>query len=299
MSNTQIIDMSLLPAPQVVQVPDFETILGTLKADLVAAWPDAEAVLQLESEPLTKWLQRLAYQLVIERSARNDSAHAVMLAYAQGSDLDNLGAFFGVERLVITPANPEAIPPVAALMEGDAALRERIQYAPRGYSVAGPAASYVFHARSASGEVLDAAATSPTPGSVVVSVLSRTGNGAASQALLDTVYSAVSAEGIRPLTDEVTVQSAGIVPFVIHATIYLLPGPDASTVLATIQQRTQAYAEAIHRIGRSPTLSGIYAALHIDGVQRVELASPTADIAVDDTQAPYCTAITINDGGTA
>lgn len=303
MSNAQIIDMSRLPAPAVVAVPDFEAILATLKADLVAAMPSAQqalvaATLALESEPLTVWLQRLAYQLVVERSDRNDSAHAVMLAYARGSDLDQLGAFFGARRLVITPADLTAVPPVDAAMEDDDAFRARIQMAPRGYSVAGPVGAYVFHAKTADGQVLDAAASSPAPGRVVVSVLSREGSGTAPAALLATVLAAVNADDVRPLTDEVRVQSAGIVPYQIRATLYTLPGPDSSSVITTVRERAAAYAAAQHRIGRQPTLSGIYAALHIDGVQRVLLASPTADVPVGDTQAPYCTAIDIAYGGT-
>ena len=302
MSNAQIIDMSKLPAPDVVVVPQFESILSVLKADLLAAMPaalrpDINDTLALESEPLTKWLERLAYQLVVERSDRNDSAHAVMLAYARGGDLDQLGAFFGVVRLVIAPANPAAIPPLAAVLEDDDTFRARIQLAPRGYSVAGPVGAYVFHAKTADGQVLDAAATSPTPGRVVVSVLSRVGSGAPSQALLNTVAAAVNADDIRPLTDEVIVQAATIVNYQIAAKIYTLPGPDSSSVLTTAQQRITAYAESMHRIGRRPTLSGIYAALHIEGVDRVELTSPAADVAVGETQASWCTAINVTHGG--
>lgn len=303
MSNAQIIDMSKLPAPAVVVVPEFEAILAELKADLLAAMPAdlrtaTAATLALESEPLTKWLQRLAYQLMVERSARNDSAHAVMLAYAGGSDLDQLGAFFGVQRLTVTPADPAAVPPVAAVLEDDDTFRARIQLAPRGYSVAGPVGAYVFHAKTADGQVLDAAATSPSPGTVVVSVLARAGSGVPDAALLAKVNAAVNAEDIRPLTDEVMVQAAGIVPYQIVARLFTLPGPDSSSVIATALARITAYAENMHRIGRRPTLSGIYAALHIEGVDRVELTSPVADVTVGDTQASWCTVIDVTHGGT-
>lgn len=303
MSNAQIIDMSKLPAPAVVSVPEFETILATLKADMIAAYPQTRqaeiaSTLQMESEPLTKWLERLAFQLMVERSARNDSAHAVMLAYAQDSDLDQLGAFYGVQRLTIQAADPGALPPTAAVMESNDALRERIQMAPSGYSVAGPVGAYVFHAKSASGQVLDAAATSPSPGTVIVSVLSRQGSGVPDQALLDTVAAAVNADDVRPLTDEVIVQAAGIVPYQIVGQLYTLPGPDSSSVLATAQQRITAYAESMHRMGRMPTISGIHAALHIDGVARVELTSPAADVPVSGTQASWCTSINVGYGGT-
>ena len=303
MSSGQIIDMSKLPAPVVVAVPEFEAILAVLKADLIDVMPadlraSAAATLALESEPLTKWMQRLAYQIVVEHSARNDSAHAVMLAYSRKSDLDQLGAFFGVQRLTITEANPAAVPPVDAVMEDDDTFRARIQLAPRGYSVAGPVGAYVYHAKTADGQVLDAAASSPTPGRVVVSVLAREGSGVPTQALLGKVNAAVNAEDVRPLTDEVIVQAAGIVPYQIVGKVYTMPGPDSSSVITTALQRIEAYAEAMHRIGRRPTLSGIYAALHIEGVQRVELTSPATDVAVGETQASWCTAITVTHGGT-
>jgi phage-related baseplate assembly protein len=302
MSNAQIIDMSKLPAPAVVVVPNFESILADLKAGMVASMPAelrtaTAATLALESEPLTKWLERLAFQLVVERSDRNDSAHAVMLAYSQKGDLDQLGAFFGVERLTIIPADPAAVPPVEAVREDDDTFRARIQLAPRGYSVAGPVGAYVYHAKSADGQVLDAAATSPEPGLVIVSVLAREGSGEPSAALLAKVAAAVNAEDIRPLTDEVLVQAAGIVPYHIAGKVYTLPGPDSSSVLATALQRITAYADSMHRIGRRPTISGIYAALHIEGVDRVELTSPPADVAVGETQASWCTAIDVTHGG--
>lgn len=302
MTTSQIIDMSQLPAPAVVVVPDFESILATLKADMVEAMPvDLRAItsatLELESEPLTKWLERLAFQLMMERSDRNDSAHAVMLAYARDSDLDQLGAFFGVKRLTLQEADPTALPPIPAVMEADDDFRERIQMAPNGYSVAGPRGAYVFHARSASGQVLDASATSGEPGTVIVSVLSRDGNGTAPHELLATVNAAINADDVRPLSDTVIVQSAGIVPYRIEAKLYTLPGPDSLTVLAAARLRAAAYAQSMHRIGRMPTISGIYAALHIDGVVRVALVSPADDVAVSSVQASWCTDIDITNGG--
>ncbi|MCP6600470.1 baseplate assembly protein, partial [Klebsiella pneumoniae] len=39
---------------------------------------------------------------------------------------------------------------------------------------------------------------------------------------------------------------------------------------------------------RDVRLSAIYAALHVQGVQRVELMQPLADMVIDKTQASYC-----------
>ena len=59
----------------------------------------------------------------------------------------------------------------------------------------------------------------------------------------------------------------------------------------------EAYTNGQHRLGLDVTLSGIYAALHQPGVQRVDLASPTANLVVNRQSASYCTAINLTDGG--
>lgn len=299
MSASQIIDMSKLPPPQVVQVLDFEAKFGELKADLIEAYPEAAAVLELESEPLTKWLQRTAYQLVNQDAKTNDSALAVMLAYATGADLDQLGAWYDTARLTITPADPDASPPVEAVMEDDDAFRERIHLAPRGFTTAGPEGAYIYHARSADGQVLDAWPHSPTPGQVVVTVLSRTDDGTPTPELLAKVTTALSSEDIRPMTDEVIVQGADILGYAVEAVIYTLPGPDSQTVLDTAIDGARAYAATMHRIKRTPTTTGFIAALQVAGVHRVDLISPAADIVCGDTQASWCTAFNITWGGTS
>jgi len=69
-------------------------------------------------------------------------------------------------------------------------------------------------------------------------------------------------------------------------------------VLAAAQAAATAYAAAQHRIGRDVTLSGLFAALHQPGVQRVVLTSPTASLTIGSGQASWCTAITLTNGGT-
>ena len=73
------IDLSQLPAPDVVETLDFETILAERKATLVSLYPEEqqEAVartLALESEPLVKYLEENAYREVIWRQRVNDAA---------------------------------------------------------------------------------------------------------------------------------------------------------------------------------------------------------------------------------
>uniref|UniRef100_UPI0011A29252 baseplate assembly protein n=1 Tax=Yersinia bercovieri TaxID=634 RepID=UPI0011A29252 len=239
-----------------------------------------------------------AYRELVLRQRVNEAAQAVMVAYANGSDLDQLGANNNVERLIITPADPDAIPPVAAVMESDTDFRLRIPQAFEALSVAGPTGAYEAHTRSADGRVADASALSPSPACVTVTVLARAGNGEASPELLDIVRAALNDEDVRPVADRVTVQSAAIVDYQIDAVLYIYPGPEAEPVRAAAQMKLDYYINTQRRLGRDIRTSAIYAALHVEGVQRVELNAPTADVVLDKTQAAYCTRAVLTVGGT-
>ncbi|PHV16335.1 baseplate assembly protein [Janthinobacterium sp. BJB303] len=293
------IDLTQLPAPSVVEVLDFETILATRKAHLVSLLPEAEraavtALLELESEPATKLLEENAYQETILRNRVNEAGKAVMLAFALDGDLDQLGANVNVARLTITPANPNALPPVAAVMEDNDAYRLRIQEAPDGLSVAGPKASYEFHARSADGQVKDASATSPAPASVIVTVLSVEAGGIASADLLATVARALNAEDVRPLGDRLSVQAAQVIDYQIEATLFIGVGPEVPILLDAARANAVRVSQPRRPLGHSIYRSACSAAVHVEGVRKVVLASPAADIELDATQAARCTAIKLN-----
>lgn len=295
MSQYTAINLAQVAAPDVIEPLDFEQILAAMLADLLARAPELDA--QVESEPFMKVLQVCAYRELQLRARINDAARGVMLPYSTGNDLDNLGALFGVQRLMLSPAVPAAIPPIAAVYEGDNDFRYRIQLSLEGLSTAGPEGAYIYHALSADGQVLDASATSPTPGQVVITVLSRQGSGVPSAPLLATVLAKLSDESVRPLTDFVQVQAATVVPYQVTATLYFYAGPDREVIMANARAALQAYTDAQHRLGLDVTLSGIYAALHQPGVQRVDLTSPTANLVLNRQSASYCTAINLTDGG--
>lgn len=326
MSYTAV-DLSKLPSPDIVEALDFDTVFNAMLADLRAR--DAAFDALVESDPAYAILQVAAYRELNLRQRVNDAARAVMLAYATGADLDNLGALLGVTRLQLDPGDPDhSVPPT---MESDFDFRHRITLAPEGYSVAGPEGAYIFHALGADPGVLDASATSPTPddikalvlgvltahavdqatidamtatldaakwpGDVTVTVLARDGDGTAAAPMLDAVAAALSADDVRPLTDHVAVQSATVINYAVEATIYTYSGPDSAVVIAASTQRLNDYIAQSHRLGRDIAISGIYGALQSDGVQRVELISPVADIVVDSEQVAYCTGVTITNGG--
>lgn len=292
------IDLSQLPAPDVVEQIDYELILAERKAYAISLWPAAQqaevaATLELESEPLTKLLQENAYRETLWRQRVNEASLSNMLAFAQDADLEQIAARFNVQRLTIVPANPNAVPPVVAVMESDDALRERTQMAMEGLSTAGPRNAYIFHARSADGRVADATADSPTPAQAVVTVQSALGNGTATQELLDIVAAYLSEEDRRPVADRLTVQSAQVLNYTVTAVLHLTTvGPEAEPIRVAAEARLAALVSKRRRLGMEVNRSALDAALHIEGVKRVELTG-WVDVVATLQQAPYCTGYSV------
>ena len=297
------VDFSQLAKPNIIEVVDFEVIFSERKTELINKFNDDEkaaitAVLSRESEPVTKYLQENCYRELVLRNRINISAQALLLAYAEKEDLDQLAANFNVKRLVITQADNSKVPPVAAVMESDNALRERTQLAFDTLSVAGPESAYKKFARDADGRVGDVSVVSPNPAYITLTILQADSeNGAASPELIQIVEKAVTAEDIRPIGDRVTVQSAQIIPYNIQAKLFIAKDPEAATVLQQAINNANVYTNNNKRLGRSIRLSAIYAALHVSGVSRVELIGPISDVVLTPYQASFCTNINVSIGG--
>ncbi|MBU3798824.1 baseplate assembly protein [Citrobacter youngae] len=292
------VDLSELPPPEIIATLDYETILSEVKVVIIAAYPEdmqpaIAAAMALESEPLNVIAQVIAYRELMLRQVLNDGAAACMLSHATGNDLDNLAANNDTERLTVI----EETDTTDAVMESDAALRMRAQSAFEGLSVAGPTGAYEYFAKSASGKVADVKASSPAPAEVVVSVLSAEGDGTASDELIATVNAKLSDESVRPVGDRLTVQSAEIISYDINVTLYLYPGPESEPIVNAAEASLQKWLKSQWRIGLDVARSAIMAALHVQGVQRVELDLPERLI-ISDTQAARCASVTITRGGT-
>ncbi|MEQ6280874.1 baseplate assembly protein [Kluyvera huaxiensis] len=294
-SSYDVINLSELAVPDAIVMPDAADIFSRWLARLCELDPEFDAL--VESDPTYKQGEVNAYQLTLAFQRVNDAVRAVFLASAKGADLDQLGAAFNVQRFVITPADPDAVPPVDAVLEDDNAFRERIQLSWAQLNTAGARNAYRFHAKSADEDVLDADAYGPEThgklGEVDVYVLSRTGDGTASEVLLKAVNSRLSADEIRPLTDFVSVKSALIASYEVTAELDIPEGPDAQTVLTNATDVLRAYTLLSHRIKALVPLSAVYAALQQSGVTRVRLLSPIADLEAVAGTAPWCTAINV------
>ncbi|MEJ8675362.1 baseplate assembly protein [Chromobacterium amazonense] len=294
------IDLTRLPAPAIIEPLDYETLLAEYKAQLLALAPaelrdSLAAALQLESESLTLLLELAAYRELLQRQRINEAAKASLLAYATGTDLDNRAADYGVARLLIQPANPDANPPTEAVWEDDTRLRYRCQMALEGLSVAGSRGAYLFHTLSASADVADAYIDTPRGGTVRVWLLDRRGNGVADAALCATVAKALNAEDVRPLCDSVEVKSAQPKAFTIEAIIEWLPGGESlSGGLSAAQKRIDALLVERRQIAAAVPRSAIDAALHAPGVNRVTLKQPATDLLCTVGEFPSCSKVSLS-----
>lgn len=294
-----IIALSTMPKPKTVEELDFEVILQRRKERLIEITSpekreSLKATLALASEPMVKQLEENAYRELLLRADINRAAVAGMLAWAEDEDLDNLAANYGVERLVIVPEDLTAVPPVPAVMESDESLRERCLLSWDALSTAGPRGAYEYFARLASGKVLDARASSPSPACALIAILSNDGDGTADKTLCDLVYVTCSEEDRRPLGDRLTVQSARILPYRIDAVLYTeLVGAEAQVMLTMATERLAKWINPRRRIGVEIAQSAIDAQLHVPGINKVELLN-WADITPNkNTEAAYCTGYTV------
>ena len=291
------LDLSRLPAPLVLESLDFEALyqeaLTDFRALMGGNWSAA-----LESDPVVKLLEKAAYDKMMGRARINDAAKALLLAFARDSDLDHLAANYNVQRLLVVAADPGAVPPIEAQYESDDSLVERTLLAFEGMSIAGPRDAYVFHAMSADGRVADARASSPSPATVEVSILSRIGEGLASEDLLEVVRQALNDEKVRPVGDRLIVQSASLIDYQVEAVLYLYPGPEIELSLTEAKAALDRYINTQRRLGRDIRRSAIHAALHVSRVQRVDLISPAEDVVVLDHEAANCTGSSVVIGGT-
>lgn len=293
---SQEIDLTQLPAPDVIETVSFEDTFARKKQRLIALMPEAAraavaAALELESEPLTADLQQQAYAEMLLRTRINDACRATFLALAAGADLDHIGASRGLERKTIQQADPAASPPVPEIKETDAEFRRRIQMHPEKFAVAGPYAAYRAHALDVAG-VADANPSRPVAGTVRVYIKSYTGQGVPSRELLDKVAAYLSDETRRPLCD--TVETAAGKPkdtAIEYETTYE-GGPDKRLVAAAQREALDAVIAANGGLAGELALSKIIGALDVPGVKKVRLIQPAADIACTAGEFIRITSIT-------
>lgn len=281
-----MIDLQTLPAPQVVEALSFEAILSAAKTDFADRMrphlPAIDDILTLESDPVVKLLEAHAYRELLFRARVNDAARAHLLAFATGTDLDQLAALFGVVRM---PG------------ETDDRLRTRLQLRIAALGAQGTREHYEFHALSASPLVRAVRASQAGPGSVLVMLWVQ--DQAQAQAVRQQVAASINANGARMLGVPVSVAVA--VPRAIHVTARITRTRTAPPdLLERLAERLQALFDRMDMVP-SVARSAITTVLHADGVHAVDYPDaqqPAAITAMAADEFPVLGAVQLIDAGT-
>ena len=300
------VDFSQLPEPNLIQELDYESIFNERKEKFIALYPATEqnqwrTILNRESDPVVKVLQENAYLELLYRNKCNADARSLLLAYAEGSDLDHLALTeYGLIRLIVTPADNSVVPPSPAIYESDERLRERCLLSFDGMNTTGSANAYRYFALSADGRVdgikVRSDDVNPYLLDIVITQVDSL-NGEASAELITAVQKALDPDHVRPVCDRPTVKSSSATNYQIEAQLYVGKNAEDALLLEAANIRLDKYIKNAQKNGESIYRSAIFAALHVDGIQRVVITSPANDLVMDSYHHPFCIAKTIAIGG--
>lgn len=258
-----MINLSSIGQPEVIETISFEGVLSDLQADLIGLFPDIAPVLQLESALVNKMMQVASYREIILRARINDAAKGNLLAFASGANLEHLAALYGVERM---PG------------EDDNRLRYRTQVENKGRSPGGSSYWYQAAALRADIRVKSAVVYRDALLPIIyVSVLSYENGGIPDQSLLDAVNSYLQSDLVRLVNDTVIVAAAAQSTTDVEADVWLLPDASVSIVDGLPDYVKSRWSEEAGT-GFDLELSWLMSKMHVSGVKKVVIKSPTVSI---------------------
>lgn len=182
--------------------------------------------------------------------------------------------------------------------ETDEAYYERCRESLTGFSTAGPINAYIYHAKSVSADISDVSVKSPSAGKVDIRVLCGGGEIPGSE-LLMAVTNAVTADNIRPLTDNVTVSAPETQAYNINITYYV-----SSEQVGQAAEISNAVSSAVdsyivwqsEKMGRDINPSKLIAMVMDAGAKRVTVTSPVYTAVDEQTVAKLGTKTVVNGG---
>jgi phage-related baseplate assembly protein len=177
--------------------------------------------------------------------------------------------------------------------EADDQLRERIRLAPSSFSVAGPTDAYEFFARGANPAIIDAKATRPTPGTVLILPLMFDGS-VTPQTVIDDVLAACNDIKTRPLNDTVIVQSPERIEYDLDVSLTLYDDADLDEVVAAVTAALEEFTtSARQRMGFDVKATQVTQVVQaVAGVYTLDLGA-FESIIVSPLQFAFCTAIQV------
>lgn len=183
-------------------------------------------------------------------------------------------------------------------IESDDAFYTRMRLSVDAYSVAGSAGAYAYYAKSVNSNIADVKITTPSAGYVNIYVL-MSGGALPGSEVLEAVEAALSAEDVRPLTDNVTALAPTPVSYDINFTYYIpsnssIPSSVVEAAVATAVTEYKAWQSA--KLGRDINPSQLVSLLMQTGIKRVAVTSPIY-AEVDDTEVAAVNTESITNGG--
>lgn len=313
-----VIELSQLPAFQVLETISSEDIITARMSQLVIVWQHYDPpnmaqydVGNLEFDPIRINQECGAYFETLVRDRVNQACRAVTLAFGVGGNLDAIGSRY-----------PGGMPRLSG--ESDDAYKTRIWLSPNTLSPNGTYESYVFYgftAAQAAGSPLRDCQVTATPGKpdIFLTLLadgspitalqdssgSYTGQFSAApdptpaDALITSVFNYISApgEGRKATTDVLHVNGPKIkyVNYAIRVILY--PGWDQTSTMQALYPALAALLESQRYLGFSHTLAAIDAALKVSGVFNVLIDGPSADVIIDTQTIIVVQSVSLSYGG--
>jgi len=183
-------------------------------------------------------------------------------------------------------------------MEADDQLRDRIRQAPEKFSNAGSYGAYMYWTKTASQDIIDVAVLSPAPGEVKIYPL-MTGGALPTNDVIDEIEAIVSADEVRPLTDQVEVLAPTAVSYNIDLTYYIANENAAlsTNIQAAVNQAVLDYkAWQKGALGRDINPSELISRVMAAGAKRVSVTAPAFRV-IGDNEVAHDDTTTLTFGG--
>lgn len=278
---TTVIDLQMLPPPDLVEPINIESIYQDILSNYIALNPDFTAI--VETDPMIKLMEYVAYREASLRARINDAARSNYLAFADGTDLDHLAAWpAGIERLDGEPRDRFAY---------------RVQLRQAALAGSGLRERYIESALSISLDVV--AADARHSGDVGVHVVVWINDALIPDekaALIDQIQAFFASDTGAPLGVPVFVKAAVPVSVNVTATVWrepTAPADTAATLESTLAEAIRDYA----KLGRDIPPSWIDARLHITGIAKVSLPAEFTGISIGADEYAVPGTIQVIDAG--
>ena len=261
------IQISSLPDPDIIEdVTSVENLKAQRIEDFKELAPEYE--IYQDGDIVTKNVNINAVAENRFITKLNDAVKAVLIATSTGNDLDNVAANYNIARSIVTPADPDAIPPTEAVFETDDAFRNRILLTQAG--IRAESDSYFSSVALDVERVADVFVQSTTAAVIDVYILATDNGGVADSALLTAVSDAFSAEIVKIGGVQVNVNSASIVTQDLYIDVFSLPDTPVATFESLEGIFNTAFASEIG-LARDLNLAWINKTLLIDGISDIKV----------------------------